>query len=138
MARKTSSHLKLHVDNDSKSDNGANEDQRAAFSIDALTEAFTKATGWSPRPLAVAQVDRDGPSADDEPLLPIRKRIRLVSDAPIDGLLEIDDSETIRFEIKVADSASSKMRTSSSQPFHSRLPKSWPSTKAGRKNSSAC
>lgn len=91
MARKLPSHLKIHVAE--SLDSQANS--RAVFDVRELMTSFAEATGWIPRPLAGmrsmgASSGNAVVPADGEPVLPLRRRIKLVCADPIDGALDHD------------------------------------------------
>ncbi len=98
MTRQSSSYLKLHVDRNADSTASSGSAPQSVFSLQALTDAFANATGWLPRPLTVAQSNplaADPQVEHDAPVIPLRNRVRLVSNSPIDGALEIDGDENL-------------------------------------------
>ncbi|MFN3189876.1 MAG: PP2C family protein-serine/threonine phosphatase [Aureliella sp.] len=93
MTRKTSSHLRIHTE-DSEDGQATGAGLGAPIDLLDLVDVFSKATGWIPRPIARTP-HADAPRGDSEILLPLRKRIRLVSAAPIDGMLDSVDAEQV-------------------------------------------
>ncbi len=90
MARKLPAHLKLHVDSENKAAHDAHES--TAFDLSATMRAFADATGWQPRPIGgTPHHPADALSENDAPLLPLRKRVHLVSSLPMDGMLDAQD-----------------------------------------------
>lgn len=90
MARKLPGFLKLHDDGETVVAAGPAQLQPADLA--ATMAAFADATGWIPRPLGgTPHHPLDENQDSDAPLLPLRKRMRLVSRAPMDGLLDADD-----------------------------------------------
>lgn len=88
MARKLPTHLKIHTEEA----NGASASPAPVFDIDAMLAAFTLATGWKPIPIGGTPHHRSAaPVAPEAPRLPLRKRMQLVSTAPMDGMLDMDD-----------------------------------------------
>lgn len=90
MARKLPGHLKLHVDEE----NAAATAGESPNSIDlaATMQAFADATGWLPRPLGGSPHHALDLAVElDQPLPPLRQRVRLVSTYPMDGMLDADD-----------------------------------------------
>lgn len=92
VARKLPSHLRIHSE-ESTIDPAPNSKGASEFDIDELLKAFSAATGWK-------AISRGGearrsyghsPSGDEAERLPLRKRMHLVSTAPIDGMLDIED-----------------------------------------------
>jgi phosphoserine phosphatase RsbU/P len=100
VAKNFPGHLKLHV--------GESSEVRAeptglqTFDVDSLYSAFAEATGWrvcpalkhSPSSLAA---NRHG--SGDQPKLPIDKRLKLVPDAPMDGMLDITEDYNLTSEV---------------------------------------
>ncbi|MCR9295773.1 MAG: SpoIIE family protein phosphatase [bacterium] len=95
MTRKLSSHLKIHVEEPVSSEKGKSN---SLVNIDAgeLLQAFAQATGWMPRPASstphaeLPLKHPHTPALDSVPMLPLRKRVKLVSATPIDGMLEAE------------------------------------------------
>ncbi len=89
MARKLPAHLKLHVDQDVLAAGTAYSHK---FDLAQTLRAFTEATGWLPRPIGGTphhpfNICRDS----DTPLLPLRQRMQLISNEPMDGMLDADE-----------------------------------------------
>ncbi len=90
MARKLQGHLKLHIDGESSVAVGP----APLRSIDLATtmKAFADATGWTPRPTGgTPHHPLDTAHDSDSPVLPLRKRMQLISNYPMDGLLDAED-----------------------------------------------
>ncbi len=91
MARKLPSHLKIHSE-DHSLDSRQGQDASAPFELAALLDAFTEATGWRPTPVAGTPHRPSAAAPPGElPTRPLRERMRLVSTAPMDGMLDVDD-----------------------------------------------
>lgn len=89
MARKLPAHLKLHVDRDVLTANTAYSHK---FDLAQTMRAFTEATGWLPRPIGgTPHHPLNATRSSDAPLLPLRQRMQLVSNEPMDGMLDADD-----------------------------------------------
>ncbi len=90
MARKLSGFLKLHVDGENGGAVGAAQTQ--PIDLVATMAAFAEATGWLPRPIGgTPHHPLDETQDSDAPLLPLRKRMQLISYYPMDGLLDAED-----------------------------------------------
>lgn len=90
MARNLPAHLKLHVDADTQATLNAASSNK--FDVAQTMRAFANATGWIPRPIGgTPHHPLDAPHDSDAPTLPIRQRVQLVSNYPMDGMLDIDD-----------------------------------------------
>ncbi len=99
MARKLSSHLKLHVEDNAPENLSAAPSESPNLNIADLMNAFSAATGWSPRPTSGTPHHPIAPPVDDEqPLPPLRQRVRLVCNAPMDGMLDADASDAVTGE----------------------------------------
>lgn len=97
MASKLPSHLKLHSE-ESSVDARASGSQ---FDLKALVEAFTAATGWRPVPLGGTPHHRVH-EMDPEVRRPLHQRMQLVSTAPMDGMLDYDESDVAIVSEQVA------------------------------------
>ncbi|MEM8736208.1 MAG: hypothetical protein AAGG44_18400, partial [Planctomycetota bacterium] len=93
MTRKTSSHLRIHTE-DSDGVQEAAAGITSPIDLLDLVDVFSKATGWIPRPIARTP-HADLQQGEAEILPPLRKRIRLVSAAPIDGMLDSVEAENL-------------------------------------------
>lgn len=96
MPRKLSSHLRLHTEESAAEDNKAKE-QSNSLDLEKLTRAFVNATGWLPRPMGTLPHQHDS-HGENQPLPPLRRRMRLVCTAPIDGMLDADPVGTVTSE----------------------------------------
>ena len=84
------SHLKLHTED---AQSNFCQDQPGAFDLNQLLIRFSDATGWIPRPVKGLPHQQLGPLPDgQEPLLPLRKRMKLISNLPMDGMLDLEES----------------------------------------------
>ncbi len=94
MARKLPAHLKLHVDNETTAARDASD--AAVVDLAATMRAFADATGWVARPIGGTPHHPVDIAVDEQaPLLPLRKRMQLVSNYPMDGLLDAEDFSQI-------------------------------------------
>ena len=90
MARKRSSHLRIHSEEINSA--GRNEaNQPRAFDIQNLMDDFTEATGWQPRALATTPHANAKSGESAERSVPLRQRVELVNVAMMDGLLGAED-----------------------------------------------
>jgi phosphoserine phosphatase RsbU/P len=89
VARKQPTHLKLHTE-DGHSHVQDESPSGAGFDLDRLLDAFTEATGWQPIPVATTPHQRVESAGVEQPDLPLKQRIQLISTQPIDGLLDIE------------------------------------------------
>lgn len=98
MARKLSSHLKLHVEETAPMA-AASTRPGEGFDLNDLMQSFCDATGWIPCPVAgTPHQATTNSEASSQAGLPLSKRMRLVHSAPIDGMLEADSEEFITGE----------------------------------------
>lgn len=102
MAKNFPGHLKLHVGENAEELQSAAAGQQA-YLLESLYSAFADATGWRVRPVAPAgHLNCSAPGARGcppvEQKLPIEKRLTLVSDIPIDGMLDIADDFNVTSE----------------------------------------
>ncbi|MCA9158761.1 MAG: SpoIIE family protein phosphatase [Planctomycetales bacterium] len=94
MARKLPAHLKLHDDGGAQV--ALSTPSSTKFDLAQTMRAFADATGWVPRPIGgTPHHPLDIPHDADAPLPPLRKRMQLVSDYPMDGMLDADDPSTM-------------------------------------------
>lgn len=84
MPRKLS-HLKLHTE-EAQNENLSN----SGFDLPSLLTSFTHATGWVPRPLQGKPHQQFG-ATGEEVDLPLKRRVKLVPDEPMDGILDAED-----------------------------------------------
>lgn len=90
MTSKPVSHLRLHVDSDSSSTTSGGVN----FDLTATLRAFSEATGWVPRPRGGTPHQSIAAESDPtQPLLPVRQRMQMVSNLPMDGMLDAEDYE---------------------------------------------
>lgn len=90
MAPKLPAHLKLHVDGGAQV--ALSTPSSTTFDLAQTMRAFADATGWVPRPIGgTPHHPLDIPYDSDTPLPPLRKRVQLVSDYPMDGMLDAGD-----------------------------------------------
>lgn len=80
------SHLKLHTEE------AQNElASVAGFDLTGLLTSFADATGWIPRPAKTGPHQQFGePASEDQPLLPLKRRVKLVCRDPMDGMLDME------------------------------------------------
>lgn len=99
MARKLSSHLKLHVEETSLDQSDSPGPNAAKFDLAELMQAFAQATGWLPKPLSsTPHHPAAEPLAGEGPRPPLRQRIQLVSTEPIDGALDASMGDVLANE----------------------------------------
>jgi phosphoserine phosphatase RsbU/P len=94
VSRKLPSHLKIHSEETTSEMQPANP-APGDFNLDRLLKAFSNATGWK----AIARKEGMRPhlatvAEPGQPVLPLHSRMQLVSTAPIDGLLDLQDVPT--------------------------------------------
>jgi phosphoserine phosphatase RsbU/P len=90
VARKLPGHLKLHVDGDSSV--AFTQEPLRTVDLAKTMRAFAQATGWVARPIGgTPHHPLDVAHDSEQPLLPLRQRVRLVSSFPIDGMLDVED-----------------------------------------------
>jgi phosphoserine phosphatase RsbU/P len=98
VAKNFPGHLKLHVGD--SPEEARNQVGAQAFDVNSLYSAFAEATGWRVCP-AQAHLphspDNQG-TLDPNAPQPIQKRLRIVPDAPIDGMLDIGDDFNVTSE----------------------------------------
>ncbi len=92
MAKNFPGHLKLHVEETLEARNSQLDPQ--SFDLVQLFDAFAQATGWrvcstTPRHKITGQPATPNMGGAEPTLAPLDKRYRLVSDAPIDGMLDM-------------------------------------------------
>lgn len=98
VAKNFPGHLKLHV-GESVETQQVPAVGPQLFDLEALFKAFAEVTGWRvcsasmKQPLSAINHSRD--SANEELKLPIEKRLRLVPDNPIDGMLDVTDDFSV-------------------------------------------
>ncbi len=91
MARKLPAHLKLHVNSESQAKLSSPATMRGVDLAQTM-QAFADATGWLPRPIGgTPHHPLAAHQGSDEPVLPLRQRVQLVSTFPIDGMLDADE-----------------------------------------------
>lgn len=91
VARQLPSHLKLHAD-DAVDDGAASNSQPIDLAV--LMRDFANATGWLPRPLG--GTPHHPPQRDQgEQRVPLNERMQLISTLPMDGLLDVDEVESL-------------------------------------------
>lgn len=97
MARKRSSHLRIHTEEINSADRNETNASRS-FDIQQLMDDFTEATGWQPRALATtphssgsANTTGGKSAKGQERIIPLRQRVELVNVAMLDGLLDAED-----------------------------------------------
>jgi sigma-B regulation protein RsbU (phosphoserine phosphatase) len=95
MSKSTPSHLKLHY-GDETDRGGAEAKVSQGFELNNLLKAFAQATGWRIQASGQSGPREQQPagriSAMVEPQSLASARMRLVPDAPMDGMLDISDS----------------------------------------------
>lgn len=89
VARKRSSHLRIHTEETNSIDRNEVQQPRT-FDIQQLMDDFTEATGWQPRALN-STPHGSSKSANGERDIPLRERVELVNVAMLDGLLDAED-----------------------------------------------
>ncbi len=88
----SSSHLKIHGNDSPAAQVGSQPS--GSLDLEQLMSAFSNATGWTPRPIRLSPRQRNNLTAEEQTNLPLRQRVQLVNNAPIDGLLDAEYVET--------------------------------------------
>ncbi len=93
MARNLPSHLKLHVEPPS-SESQSQPPRQQTFDLKSMMRSFANATGWLPTPCGGTPHHPASDHHEDEepPQMPLRQRVKLVSTAPMDGMLDASES----------------------------------------------
>lgn len=92
VARKLPAHLKIHVEDESSA--APATEAAVGYDLESLMRSFTDATGWIPKPVSGtphSPVVDHALAGDETQSVPLRERIRLVSNQPMDGMLDVDD-----------------------------------------------